>query len=59
MTESTDVWAPHRTGCVRGRPKPRYLAPEVVKHPMAKRGFVLVPRGWVVEKEKLAGSDIC
>ena len=23
---------------------------EVVKHPMAKRGFVLLPRRWVVER---------
>ena len=28
----------------------RGIRPEVVKHPEAKRGFVLLPRRWVVER---------
>ena len=29
---------------------------EVVKHPMSKRGFVLLPRRWVVEKLRMGCS---
>ena len=31
---------------------------EVVKHPMAKRGFVLLPRRWVVERKLRLGRTL-
>jgi transposase len=45
----------HRTQRRRGR---SWLRLEVVKHPMAKRGFVLLPKRWVVERSFALGGTL-